>query len=93
LEPIKKILRTPSAFVILLAAILTLSGVIIKSESDKAIARLPIDATLAAEEKLTALASTSMAPASVASAIPTLNIDRASNTNNELLYRTKINSG
>lgn len=49
MEAFKKILRTPSAFAIFLAAVVSLIGVIIKSETDKAIARLPIDATSTAE--------------------------------------------
>lgn len=57
MEPIKKILRTPSAFVLLLVAIVSLIGIIIKSETDKAIARIPIDATLNAEATLTALSN------------------------------------
>ena len=46
-------MRTPSAFVLLLVAIVSLIGVIIKSETDKAIARLPIESTLTAEARLT----------------------------------------
>lgn len=55
-ESIKKILRTPTALVVLLAAIIALVGVIYKSYSDEAIARLPIDATQTAEAKLTSIA-------------------------------------
>ena len=51
----RKILRTPSAFVLFLVAIVSLIGVIIKSETDKAIARMPIDATSTAEAALTAV--------------------------------------
>lgn len=58
MEPIKKILRTPTALVIVLAAIitaiLTFLGVIIKNKSDEKIANIPIEATLTAEAKLTA---------------------------------------
>ena len=57
MEYFKKLLRTPSALVILLAGILALIGVIIQSKSDEKIARLPIDATLTAEAKLTAIAN------------------------------------
>lgn len=57
MEAIKKILRTPSAFALLLVAIVTLIGVIIKSNTDKAIARMPIDATSTAEARLTEIAN------------------------------------
>ncbi len=59
MEAAKKILRTPSAFVLLLVAIVSLIGVIIKSESDKTIAKIPIDATSTAEARLTEIASIS----------------------------------
>ncbi len=59
MESIKKILRTPSAFVLFLVAIVSLIGVIIKSESDKAIARIPIDATSTAEARLTEITNSS----------------------------------
>jgi hypothetical protein len=51
------ILRTPSAFVLLLVAILTLAGVVVKGIYDEKIARLPIDATSTAEARLTAIAT------------------------------------
>lgn len=57
MESIKKILRTPSAFVVFLAAIVSLIGIIIRSEYDKAIARIPIDATSTAEARLTEIAN------------------------------------
>jgi hypothetical protein len=53
MEAIKKILRTPTAFVLLLVAIITLIGIIVKGEFDKSIARIPIDATSTAETRLT----------------------------------------
>ena len=56
MEAIKKIFRTPSAFVLFLVAIVSLIGVIIKSETDKAVARMPIEATSTAEAKLTQMA-------------------------------------
>ena len=59
MEPIKKILRTPSAFVLLLIAVVSLIGVVIKSETDQAIARIPIDATSTAEARLTEFANVS----------------------------------
>ena len=55
MEAIKKILRTPSALVLFLVAIVSLIGVIIKGETDKAIVRIPIDATSTAEARLTQL--------------------------------------
>jgi hypothetical protein len=60
MEPIKKILRTPSAFVLILVAIFSLIGVIWKSNTDKTIARLPIDATATAESRLTEAAKASI---------------------------------
>jgi hypothetical protein len=60
MEPIKKILRTPSAFVLLLVAIVSLIGVILKGQTDQAIARLPIDATSTAEARLTEIANASL---------------------------------
>jgi hypothetical protein len=57
-EAIKKILRTPSAFVLLLVAIISLFGILIKSKSDENIARIPIDATSTAEVRLTQFANT-----------------------------------
>ena len=56
MEAIKRILRTPSAFVLFLVAIVSLIGIMIKSETDKAIARMPIDATSTAEARLTEIA-------------------------------------
>lgn len=56
MEAIKKILRTPSALVLFLVAVISLMGVIVKSRSDEAIARIPIDATSTAEARLTELA-------------------------------------
>lgn len=53
MESIKKIFRTPTAFVLLLVAIFSLIGVIIQNKSAETIARIPIDATLTAEAKLT----------------------------------------
>ncbi len=50
---IQKIVSNPAAFVVLLAAILGLIGVIIKNENDKEVARIPIDATSTAEARLT----------------------------------------
>jgi len=58
MQAINKILRTPSAFVLLLVAIVSLIGIVIKSNSDEKIARLPIEATLTAEARLTAISST-----------------------------------
>lgn len=52
MEAIRKILDTPAAFVLFLVAIVSLIGVIAKGETDKAIARIPIDATLTAEARL-----------------------------------------
>ncbi|NOH04205.1 MAG: hypothetical protein HND47_20640 [Chloroflexi bacterium] len=53
MEAIKKILRTPSAFVLFLVAVVSLIGIIIQSNTDKEIARMPIDATSTAEARLT----------------------------------------
>lgn len=57
MEYIKKILRTPSALVILLAGILALIGVIFQSKSNERIAKIPIEATSTAEAKLTEFAN------------------------------------
>ena len=51
MEIIRRILRTPGALVVLLAAIIALIGVIIKSISDENIAKLPIRATQTAEAR------------------------------------------
>jgi Tol biopolymer transport system component len=64
MEFFKKILRTPSALVVLLAAILALVGVIYKSSVDQKIAKLPIYATQTAEAKLTSIAL-SLTPATL----------------------------
>ena len=70
MEAFRKILRTPSAFAIIVVAIVSLLGVIIKSKSDENIARMPISATATAEAKLTAIAQVfAITPASN---IPTL---------------------
>jgi hypothetical protein len=58
MTPLKKIWQTPSAFVILIAAILTFIGVIYKSYIDVGIAKLPIQATETAEAKLAITTST-----------------------------------
>ncbi|NOH03666.1 MAG: DUF1080 domain-containing protein [Chloroflexi bacterium] len=56
MESIRKILRTPSAFVLIITAIIALVGVIIQSKTNKEIALIPINATSTAEAKLTQIA-------------------------------------
>lgn len=90
MEAIKKILRTPSAFVLFLVAIISLIGVIIKSETDKAIARMPIDATSTAA-KLTALANTSTIPSLTSS--PTLSLADLELTVNAMKTQVAIEAG
>jgi len=62
MEAFKKILRTPSASVLFLVAVISLIGVIVKSRSDVAIARIPIDATSTAEARLTEIGKVTDTP-------------------------------
>lgn len=79
MEYIKKILRTPSAFVLLLIAIVSLIGIIIQSKTNENIARLPIDATSTAEAKLTMVAN-SATQASLPQNAPTALVQQATIT-------------
>ena len=56
MEAIKKILRTPSALVLVITALISLIGVIVQSMFSRANAQIPIDATSTAEAKLTLVA-------------------------------------
>ncbi|MBI3152817.1 MAG: hypothetical protein HYZ21_11830 [Chloroflexi bacterium] len=57
MEPFKKILRTPNALVLVIAAIIALIGVIYQSNISKDVALIPINATSTAEARLTQIAS------------------------------------
>lgn len=56
MEPFKKILRTPSALVLVITAIIALIGVIYQSNISKEVALIPINATSTAEARLTQIA-------------------------------------
>jgi len=94
MKSLRAIMRTPTALVIIIAAILTLIGVIIKSVSDTNIAKLPIHATETAEAKLTALA---LVPTLTSSSIPastptltTIPISTSVSTPTETLAPTEV---
>lgn len=53
MESFKKILRTPSAFVLVITAVIALIGVIIQSNTSKEIVLIPINATSTAEARMT----------------------------------------
>lgn len=53
MEPIKKILRTPSAFALIVVAIIGLIGVIVQSNTSTNVVKLTIGVSLTAEAKLT----------------------------------------
>jgi hypothetical protein len=69
MKSINAILQNPSALVLLLAAILTFVGVIAKNKNDEKVARLPIEATLTAEARLTAVAIPSLTPQATSDSI------------------------
>ena len=60
MEPFKKILRTPSAFVLVITAVIALIGVIIQNKTSKEIALIPINATHTAEASLTSIPNSNM---------------------------------
>jgi hypothetical protein len=57
MESIKKILRTPSAFVLVIVAMISLIGIIIQNKTEREIALIPFNATATGEAKLTQIAS------------------------------------
>ncbi len=65
METVKKVLRAPTALVVVIAAILGLIGVAIKSVTDTRIAKIPIEATQTAEIRLTELALSTIAQPSI----------------------------
>ena len=65
MDAFNKIFKTPTAFVLLLVALVSLVGTIVKSKSDEKIARIPIEATQTAEAGLV------MLPAEITAVSPT----------------------
>ncbi len=68
MESVKKIIRTPSAFALIIVALFALIGVIIQSNTSKEIAKIPFSATQTAEASKILIADT---PTATVTSMPT----------------------